>query len=86
LDHFSQDVGLAANQEILTTCADVCDVFPVAIYLFIILDLVMNKNKTQQQLVEDYDTRKSHNRLDEVLKEKALKQPYRGAGTETQTS
>ena len=39
----------------------------------------------QQQLVEDYDARRSSKALDQVLEEKAFKQqPYRGAGTETQ--
>jgi hypothetical protein len=38
----------------------------------------------QQQMVEDYDCRRSTRALDEVLKQKAFKlQPYRGAGTET---
>ena len=38
----------------------------------------------QQQMVEDYDCRRSTRALDEVLQQKAFKlQPYRGAGTET---
>ena len=41
----------------------------------------------QQKLVEDFDTRRSHNKLDKVLEMKALKpRPYRGHGTETRST
>ena len=42
--------------------------------------------KGEQQLVEDFDTRRSAKKLDEVMGQKAFKQqPYRGPGTETPT-
>ena len=40
----------------------------------------------EQELVEAFDTRRSHKILDEVLGEKAAKLPYRGPGTETITT
>ena len=41
----------------------------------------------EQQLVEDFDTRRSAKTLDKVMEEKAFKQqPYRGPGTETTTT
>ena len=40
----------------------------------------------QQQLVEDYDSRRLDNALDEALERKTFRlQPYRGAGTETRS-
>ena len=40
-----------------------------------------------QQLVEDFDTRRSAKTLDELLRQRAFKQqPYRGPGTETTTT
>jgi hypothetical protein len=41
----------------------------------------------QRELVEAFDTRRSHKQLDDVLEKKALKpKPYRGHGTETRST